>query len=382
MKYFLLLLILSTSTGLVGSIMFGSNIRISILDVFIFINSIYWIINYKEAVKVIKKNIPGSSFLLFIAVGLISLLVNPLNLKWNDLGVSSLYLIRLMAYFTVFLSTVHWNNRFVHSRMSPIVALVVCGILFAGMGWLQYFLYPDLINLKYLGWDPHYMRIFSTLFDPNYLGLVMILSLVLLWYSKLSTNVKWVASLLFLATLLFTYSRSSFLTLAAVVLIYIITSRKIKYLLIIPVAALSLFLLPRPGGEGIKLERVFSINQRLDHLKLGGEIFTKYPVLGVGFDTLRYAKVRIDTSGINWFDSNAGAGLDNSYLFILVTTGIVGLAAYSNFIYRSYLNLSKSIRLAFAAILIHSLFINSLFFPVIMVWMWVILGTGKLKGNT
>ena len=39
------------------------------------------------------------------------------------------------------------------------------------------FVYPDLRNLWYLGWDPHYYRVFATLLDPNYVGILLVLTI-------------------------------------------------------------------------------------------------------------------------------------------------------------------------------------------------------------
>jgi O-antigen ligase len=83
--------------------------------------------------------------------------------------------------------------------------------------------------------------------------------------------------------------------------------------------------------------------------------------------------------------SHADSGTDNSYLFILATTGIVGLIVYIGFL-RSLFHMSwnvyKEKRSIFAivfiaslsSVLIDSLFINSLFYPFIIVWLWMLVG--------
>jgi hypothetical protein len=76
--------------------------------------------------------------------------------------------------------------------------------------------------------------------------------------------------------------------------------------------------------------------------------------------------------------SKAAAGLDSSLLFIAATTGVVGLAAFI-FLFVSMIRLAqgrfRTIYLAsVAAVAVHSLFVNSLFYPWVMVWLWVLTG--------
>ena len=82
---------------------------------------------------------------------------------------------------------------------------------------------------------------------------------------------------------------------------------------------LSAFLLPRPGGDGVKLERTFSIIQRWENYQAGFKLWQQ-PIFGLGFNTLRYYNQD--------YLSHASAGQDSSLLFVAVTTGLVGLTAY------------------------------------------------------
>jgi hypothetical protein len=115
----------------------------------------------------------------------------------------------------------------------------------------------------------------------------------------------------------------------------------------------------------VKLERVFSVEQRIDHTRLGWEIFMAHPILGVGFDSLRYVKSSLGNSD-NWMISHAGAGLDISLLVVLATSGLLGTLFYIIFIYRAYCCSNYSLRLTFGLLLISSFFINSLFFTPLM----------------
>ena len=78
-------------------------------------------------------------------------------------------------------------------------------------------------------------------------------------------------------------------------------------------------------------------------------------------------------------------GIDSSLLFVGVTTGIVGLAVYLWLIVEQ-MKLVNRYRIkpfrvmfyaTFAALLVHSLFVNSLFYPWVMIWIWVLAGVAE-----
>ena len=94
------------------------------------------------------------------------------------------------------------------------------GIGFGILGLMQFFLYPDLRNLMYLGWDPHYYRLFSTLLDPNFVGIILVLTLILgcgLWKKKQKNFFLMIGQLIGFVSLLLTYSRSSYVSFAMAV---------------------------------------------------------------------------------------------------------------------------------------------------------------------
>jgi hypothetical protein len=74
--------------------------------------------------------------------------------------------------------------------------------------------------------------------------------------------------------------------------------------------------------------------------------------------------------------SKAAAGMDSSLLFVAATTGIIGAAAYIYLLFSMIRNGKKSrfYIASFAALLVHSLFVNSLFYPWVMIWMWILTG--------
>jgi O-antigen ligase len=120
------------------------------------------------------------------------------------------------------------------------------------------------------------------------------------------------------------------------------------------------------------------------------ELVKQKPIFGYGFNLLR----SIQESGVVGGDtqrSHAGAGVDNSFLFVLVTTGIIGGTAWiyllvsmgkmGIYLMRNKRNemLGEVHILSLSAICIHSLFVNSLFYPWIMIWMWILAGITESK---
>lgn len=316
-------------------------------------------------------------FLLFTSIAFFSLLLSSIPLFSGEWFVSALYLLRWVAYFSIFLLVRDQNEVPVLCRLR------IVGIILAMLGWMQYILYPNLRNLEYLGWDPHLQRIFSTYLDPNFFGLMMVLSIVLWWITlekKRAIRMAGVAVLF--VTLLFTYSRSSYLSLIGAVLTYSFYSRRwVLSGMLILAFVIAVFTIPKPSGEGGKILRLFTAEARLENWQTGMEIFRDHPVFGVGFNTLRYAKMEYLPEQKEIESSNSGAGLDNSFLFVAATTGAVGLAAFLFFIFSIFRQVDTLGKIVLVAVLVHSVFQNSFFFPWVLAWMWLVLGASSRHGE-
>ena len=193
--------------------------------------------------------------------------------------------------------------------------------------------------------------------------------------------------------LLLTYSRGAYIAFGTSAIAAIILLKQWKWLSLFPVAAVILFLLPRPGGEGINLLRTISVVGRLENNQAAVQLFLRSPVIGYGFDTIRY--IRADSvNSLNGLLSNASAGFQNSYLFILVTTGIIGLIAYGLLWWRLFIsgleNVKKSeskltrliLTTSFVAVATHAFFDNSLFYTYVMMWLWVLFGSFSIESGS
>ncbi|MFH1694146.1 MAG: hypothetical protein ABH880_00035, partial [Patescibacteria group bacterium] len=71
---------------------------------------------------------------------------------------------------------------------------------------------------------------------------------------------------------------------------------------------------------------------------------------------------------------HSGAGSDSSLLFVLATTGVFGLAAYLA-IFTLALQKNTCLLACLGALAVNSLFVNSLFYSAIMVFLWVLLAS-------
>ncbi|MBI3289959.1 O-antigen ligase family protein [Candidatus Microgenomates bacterium] len=344
------------------------------------------------------------SFLLFITAALFSLMLASAALTPVQVAISSLYLIRLLFY-GLFFSTIHSLIKNGSEKKLVLNSLLVVGIAVSAIGFVQYFLYPDLRALLMLGWDEHINRIVGTFLDPNFTSIILVFTLILMGSHlrgeigrSMSTPRRWVMGgclgLLVFTALLLTYSRSGYLAFAASAAAYSIilpsslrAGKNLRIMILAAVLlAVGIFILPKQTSEGTKLERITSITLRVENLKGGLNLFQQSPVFGVGFNTLRYfrhERGRLAEYG----PSHSASGLDNSFLFVLVTTGVVGFITFLKLlreIIRESMG-SKGGRViiipTIVAVLVHSMFVNSLFYPWVLGWLAVLLAVTLRTGK-
>lgn len=372
-RIFAVLLVLGFIVGNLYKFSFFSQyVHISLLDITIFVLILLsLLINRLSFKAALQKYRPLTlSIYIFLFTATISLLISFFHFGLPITVIAALYLFRWLLYSLFFASVVQLNKQ-------PVVNYLpyYLGIVTAIVGLGQYLFFPDIRALQVLEWDPHYFRVVGTFLDPGFTGLILVFTLILLTLHPLKNRlvnlISWTASYLAFAL---TYSRSSYLAFLAA-MAYIAWRRKsLKFVLFIVILFFTtLYALPRsPGGEGVNLERTSSIQARIANWKNSLTIIKDHPLLGVGFNTYRYTQREygfLDDS--NWLKSHAGAGADSSLLFVAATTGVVGLAAYLWYL-RSLYQLSTinySLKATLVAVLVHSLFLNSLFYPAIMVWL-------------
>lgn len=383
----LMLLLLGLTAGQVISVPFAAGVRITLLDL-----SVGVVLLCGVFFRGKKWFIPSlwAPIMSFFGVTLLSLSYTFGNVPLYVIGGGLMYILRWIMY-----ASLYWVAA--STVVAPGVwlsVLTASGIATAVLGILQYVLYPDLRNLAYLGWDPHYQRLFSTLLDPNFTGIILAITAIVLlgmWESqKKNTPMHLGSMLVVMSAFVLTYSRSSFVAFAVGMVVWGVLSRKKAIMFGILALCVGAVVLMPHTGEGQNLFRTVSSFARVGNAERAVSLIREKPIIGHGFNILRF--VSLQRSWIHEGDapSRSGAGLDTSMLFVGATTGILGMIVYGWLIVSllgkalyGYTHMKKSRPFAITYIsiivmmIVHSAFINSLFYPWVMVWMWV--STGVLE---
>ncbi len=378
--------------GAIGRLQFPNGVAITVNDVLLGFVIAVWIFLKTLRKQKISKSYLKKPILIFLSIAFLSLLINLPNLNAEKFLVSFLYLIRFASYVLIYFILKEFDGSF---KKTISYLLLFTGSLTVLLGYIQYFFYPNLKNLFYLGWDEHLYRMFSTFLDPNFAGaffvVFFIYTLVFVkeYFIKQKTIKFLFLSFISLSTLgavYLTYSRSAFLMLIASIITFLILSgRKKLILIVIGGLMLIIFLAPKSfTTEGTNYLRITSSSARITSLNEGFKIFQSSPIFGVGFNAYRYAQNKYaGLDNIYWKTTHSGAGTDNSFLFVLATTGIVGLISYLYLLYNiltlSKKNLKKNkyaivLLSSLIGLITGSLFINSLFYVLIFQWIWILSG--------
>lgn len=297
------------------------------------------------------------------------------------------YLVRIVSYFYLFSVLSHFLGKRPGFKGTVFNGLILSTAFVAVFGWLQYLIYPDLRSLLYLNWDEHLLRMVGGFLDPTFTGIFLVFGIILSSLNYLKNKKR---SLLFLIlflliSLAFTYSRSSYLALGVSLAAIWSLTKKSKEIILLGGIFLSLvFLLPGGEGEGVKLGRTASILAKGENYRQSISLAAISPIFGIGYNNVCLAK-QVYLSDVGT-ESHACSGLDSSFLFLLVTTGVLGVFSFINLITAIAKNVRRDIYgnalvASFFAILIHSLFANSFFYSWTMGTFAILLSLG-LKENT
>lgn len=270
-----------------------------------------------------------------------ALTLYPLSL----LLVPSLYMLRLLAYISLFILLKNSKIKI------PKIYLILSGSVTLLIGLWQYFLIPDMRVFHYLGWDDHLSRLTLPHFDPTFTGIMLGLTLLIIPLKN------WYLSMLLSFGLLLTYSRSVWISLVLTSMFFI----KNKFILLATICfiLLAIYALPKRFGEGTNLLRTYSISSRIYS---DISYIQKYKwdlLIGHGMNTLI-----LDTAPSEY--ENHATGPNNSYLYLLTTTGILGLVGWGIFMFNIYkYSLYKPALIFF---FVASLFNNVMVYPFALLW--------------
>ena len=381
MKYGYVALLVSLLAGQIGGISIAPGVVVYLHDLVIAGLLAAWGWRLFRGRKIVKPKLLRP-LVAFAAVGALSLGLNLLRFASWQVGTGSLYLLRWTAYACVYLMIVQ------DKRLSRFIlwGLFAAGSAFSILGLAQYVLYPNLRNLWYLGWDPHYFRLFSTFLDPNFAGIfiVMTFMLGLLLFRMGAWRRVFVLEMINGVVLYLTYSRSSLVAFVLAVAAWIVLEKKWRALGALMLFAALVVWMPKPGGDTLRLFRTDSTVSRISNWQKAVRVVSASPLVGYGFNTLRFVP-RGQPPHPDGLISKADAGVDNSVLFLLATTGVAGLAVYiwlgASMIPLFRVKSLPRLRSTGIAILValgaHSMFLNSLFYPWVMIWVWMFAGASE-----
>ena len=344
---------------LVLSLGFGQLLRFEYLGLPLYLHdclvALILLLNFPALARPVRTLASSLSlFLLGLAIGwLVALVLFPLS----SLLIPSLYTLRLIAYLMLYFLCKS------SSFLIPHYYFLLSGITCLTIGLSQYFLLPDMRIFQYLGWDDHLFRLTLPHFDPTFTGVMLVLA-ILSSNSLYSTNIFRLTSIVYIIGILLTYSRSVWLSLALTAAAFI---RNKKILLVSGILLLSsIFLLPKKFGEGTNLLRIYSLTSRwqtdLAYAQKAGWTL----LLGQGLNTLTPI-----TSPSSY--PLHPSGPNNSYLYLLLTTGILGLLGWGKFMFSLYR--TSSLKPMWLFFFVASLFNNVMFYPFALLWVLLVSAT-------
>ncbi|MDP3732940.1 MAG: O-antigen ligase family protein [Candidatus Daviesbacteria bacterium] len=370
------ILTLAIITGQLIKLPLSQNSGITLLDTTVLVLCIFGLFRLRFKLK--KPPIFVKSALFFILIALFSLILTPLRLSLPEYLTSFLYTGRFVAY--ILLSWLIFSGAFPTIKNNIPKILIFSGLALAILGLTQLIFWPDLGFLAKDSWDPHYFRTVSTFLDPNFLGGFLVLTLLLLTSktriggSDRTPGVFYIVFFLIYLALLTTFSRGSYLAFFTAFIILSFLHRSFRMGMITILLFLGLFLgfftyqksVAQPRG----VDRDRSAKSRLGTLQQGGMLFQTHFILGVGFNTYRYALEQYNLGDQEFLSSRGSSTNDSSLLFVAATTGIIGLSSFLFFIY-SLIWTKKYNPLLIAGLsglIIQSFFSNTLFYPFNLIW--------------
>jgi len=395
----------------------GINIPVLPIDIIVGCGALYSLVMKFRKPEVFRQ------FIGFLFVAVFSFILSIFIFRVAALFYGLFYLLRLAAYSCFLIYVWNFARKNEKNKKLLVDCLLGVSVVSAVFGWVQFFWFSDIKPFFAWGWDMHLFRLVGTFLDPTFLGLIIVFGLILSINRFIDTKKKSYifVTIFLLISLAFTYSRASYLAFTAAVLVIIYFEKRFKKLILLVIGlAVLAFLLPTTKNHSIELFRSFSAIAKVENYETTLRIFSKSPVFGVGYDNMCIAYQKY--IGAQDFSSHACSGSDSSLLFILATMGVVGFIVFISSLYKIAASMTssppvrrgfllsrrityqRSIHLlakpvvflnavikrtssfyaggtssayllisSFLALLVHSLFSNSLFYPWIMGYLIILL---------
>lgn len=377
-------------------------------DILIPIFFVVWVIDKIKNDRRLRLGKIGKSIVVFLFILVLTYLINLFRFDITQMIVAFNYLGRFGMYIVLALIAYDLLERDKGKLFFKTIlgSFLVSFVLITALGFLQLKFFPNFfeMGMHLKGWDPHIGRLLSTWFDPNFIGgylsflLCIFIAITLFYYRKKNKKVFLVLAIicfLGLLALYLTYSRSGYLALiAGLGTLALLKSRKLLIagaLIIVLGFAVS----PRVQQRfmdmwgsarvilGIDVQQTIdpTARLRLYSWQFASEMIEDHPWIGVGYGRYAY---EINYRGHGLLSSHASGGSDSSLLTIWAQAGVfaflsalaIGFVATVTSLKRAWKKetfdsyLQSGLLAGFAGMMVHSVFVNSLLFPLMMVYLW------------
>lgn len=307
--------------------------------------------------------------------------------KYNILDnfIAFLYLVRLTIHLLFFMYFLHfYKERQAEKYLDLSVRWFSGWVIFTSA--VQYFLYPNIGNIAYLGWDPHIMRSVGIFLEPPlavsaYFFIFSYFVNSYFLHRKIGDILFSISSLLLLGL---TYSRAGYLGFGLVLALFIIRHKKLKLGIILVIFSLmGLFFISNSHVESLNLARTTTIVSRIEDYKEGISIWGKNRFFGIGYNRIRFEKSKfVDEVFVEDYNPSHGiTSFHSSFLTILVTSGVVGLSIYILYLWE----IGKMSEYAFSTILFLvaiSFFDNMILHPFVLFLLPVFIASCPARKST
>ena len=413
MHYLFWICLLCLVPGLLIRIPFGGG-GILLSDVLVPLFACFWL-GHK---LLVDRALPTPRFIIpalgFVLVALMSWVLGAWDLLLKEKILSFSYIVRFAGIVILGWSVLDWATSKTAGDKVLLNLFRIVGVVIV-LGYLQFYVYPDISKFSTVGgFDPHIGRLLGTWMDPNFLGglLAFFLPLMLgFWYQTTNKKIKyWLGALILLCiyALFLTFSRSAYLAgVGGMGLFFLFRDPKIILMgvLLTTIGLATNERAQKRVGElagtmaSVVLRDTDEVDAtaklRVQSWQRSFGLWQKYPALGIGYNTYRF---RGAVEGVVDEKFFSAGGSDSTLLTVLVTTGIFGLLAFMWFYLdlwiRNFVRWRKAPRTlgflsggelylgfiaGWTAILVHSVFVNSLLFPLIFMPIMVVAGVLESK---
>ncbi len=350
----------------------------------------------KEPIK-LPATVPFA--LLFVSIGWASLLIHSGEMTSGEFIKAAFYGGRWLLLFILSILVFNQSAQEASLRWKLFGAFT---LLLCTAGFIQLHWVPDFSIYENLGWDPHQNRLLSTWFDPNFVGgfLAFILPVFAgkAWEDKRTRSYLIPIFGIGLVALALTLSRSSYLAFLLGMGFFTLL-RSFKLAMICGLLLLTIGWAVPPvhdrflslvDGISSATQETYTLPDASARLRYaswetGWKLFLDSPWIGQGYN--RYKEASLELGLVISTTRHSASGSDSSLLTILATTGIFGFMPftllYGMLFLSAWMHRNSTTNLGILsgllALFAHSIFVNSLLFPLLMAPVWMVLGELPLQ---